>query len=67
MARSFFDTNVLVYTDDPNNRDKALIGTRLVEQHLLRGEAVLSTQVLQEYFVTTPVLYSSNSPTRNAH
>jgi predicted nucleic acid-binding protein len=43
----------LVYTDDPNNREKALIGTQLVEQHLLRGEAVLSTQVLQEYFVTT--------------
>jgi predicted nucleic acid-binding protein len=53
VERSFFDTNILVYTDDPNSAQKASIATDLIEQHLLAGTAVLSTQVLQEYFVVT--------------
>lgn len=52
-GRSFFDTNILVYTDDPNSPQKATVATDLIEQHLLAGTAVLSTQVLQEYFVVT--------------
>ncbi len=51
-ARSFFDTNVLVYTDDratPSKRRRAL---ELVAEHRLSRTAVLSLQVLQEYFVT---------------
>jgi predicted nucleic acid-binding protein len=50
--RSFIDTNVLVYTDDaeaPSKRDRAL-GLYGDLRHSRRG--VLSTQVLQEYFVS---------------
>jgi predicted nucleic acid-binding protein len=49
-ARSFFDTNVLIYTDDhdaPEKREKALC---LLEAARLAGAGVVSTQVLQEYF-----------------
>lgn len=49
--RSFFDSNVLVYTDDadaPAKRDRALA---LLAQHRKQRSGVLSTQVLQEYFV----------------
>ena len=51
-GRSFFDTNVLVYTDDqdaPEKRDRA---TALYEECHGSRQAVVSTQVLQEYFVT---------------
>jgi len=50
-VRSFFDTNVLIYTDDldsPEKRDKAF---HLLEAARLGGTGVVSTQVLQEYFV----------------
>jgi predicted nucleic acid-binding protein len=50
-GRSFFDTNVLVYTDDldaPAKQERAL---EVLEQARLDGRGVLSTQVLQEYFV----------------
>lgn len=52
-ARSFFDTNVLVYTDDadaPAKSDRALV---LWQEHRSQGLAVISTQVLQEYFCAT--------------
>ncbi len=51
-ARSFFDTNVLVYADDkaaPAKRRRAL---ELVAEHRRAGTGVVSLQVLQEYFVT---------------
>lgn len=47
---AFFDTNVLVYADDtasPQKRDRAI---KLFAEHLRRGTAVVSLQVLQEYF-----------------
>lgn len=49
-ASSFFDTNVLVYTDDdsaPAKRDRAL---DLLEEARRAGNGVVSTQVLVEYF-----------------
>lgn len=52
-ARSFFDTNLLVYTDDrdaPEKQDRAL---SLWQEHRSRGRAVISIQVLQEYFWAT--------------
>lgn len=52
-ARSFFDTNVLAYTDsadEPAKRDRALA---LVAEHRESRTGVLSTQVLQEYFVVS--------------
>jgi len=50
--RSFIDTNVLVYTDDHDSAEKRRQALELVARARLGGKAVLSTQVLQEYFVT---------------
>lgn len=49
-VRSFFDTNVLVYSDDYDSPAKQAIALGLLEQARLGGSGVLSTQVLQEYF-----------------
>jgi predicted nucleic acid-binding protein len=50
---TFFDSNVLIYTDDawaPKKRKQALA---LLTEHQRRGTAVYSVQVLQEYFSAT--------------
>lgn len=52
MTLAFFDTNILVYTDDASAPVKQKRATSLFKDHLLRGAAVLSLQVLQEYFST---------------
>ena len=52
-VRSFFDTNVLVYTDDADARPKRERSLDLLVQHRRGRVAVLSTQVLQEYFVAS--------------
>lgn len=49
-ARSFLDTNVLVYTDDHDAPAKQTIALDLVESARVGGWGVVSTQVLQEYF-----------------
>ncbi len=51
-ARSFFDTNVLVYADDKAAPAKQRRALDLVTQHRRAGSGVVSLQVLQEYFVT---------------
>jgi len=51
-ARSFFDTNVLVYTDDKAAPAKQRRALDLVAEHRRGGSGVVSLQVLQEYFVT---------------
>jgi predicted nucleic acid-binding protein len=51
-ARSFFDTNVLVYADDRAHPAKQRRAIDLVAEHRRAGTGVLSLQVLQEYFVT---------------
>lgn len=48
--RSFFDTNILVYTDDMDAPDKADRSLGLWQEHRTGGLAVISIQVLQEYF-----------------
>ena len=50
-ARSFFDTNVLVYTDDRDEPEKQRRALELVAEHRRAGTGVVSLQVLQEYFV----------------
>jgi predicted nucleic acid-binding protein len=50
-ARSFFDSNVLVYADDKAAPAKQKISVDLVAKHRRAGTGVLSLQVLQEYFV----------------
>jgi len=51
-ARSFFDTNVLVYADDQGAPAKQRRALDLVAEHRRAGTGVVSLQVLQEYFVT---------------
>ena len=57
-ARSFLDTNVLVYADDKAAPAKQRRAIDLVAEHRRAGTGVVSLQVLQEYFVTV---------TRNLH
>jgi predicted nucleic acid-binding protein len=52
MSATFVDTNVIVYAhhwDEPQKRERAL---QLLEDLAGRNELVLSTQVLEEFFVT---------------
>ena len=49
---SFLDANVLAYTDDSRVPQKQEAALALVERVRREGTGVLSTQILQEYFVT---------------
>jgi predicted nucleic acid-binding protein len=51
--RSFLDTNVLVYTDDADSPAKQAKALDLYEQVAREQSGVVSTQVLQEYFVAS--------------
>ena len=48
----FFDTNVLVYLFDTDSPDKRRKGRALFQKHAEAGNILLSTQVLQEFYVT---------------
>jgi predicted nucleic acid-binding protein len=52
-VRSFFDSNVLVYTDDAEADDKRARALALWQAHRQSSHAVISVQVLQEYFRVT--------------
>jgi predicted nucleic acid-binding protein len=52
VVRSFIDTNILVYADDAFDPRKQQLALDLLVDLRARQEAVLSTQVLREYFVT---------------
>jgi predicted nucleic acid-binding protein len=51
-ARSFFDTNIIVYADDKSAPAKQRRALDLLAEHRRAGTGVVSLQVLQEYFVT---------------
>jgi len=51
-ARSFFDTNVLIYADDKATPAKQRRALELLAAHRRAKTGVVSMQVLQEYFVT---------------
>lgn len=51
MTRSFLDTNVLIYYFDRGEPAKRSVARELVDDEMLSGRAVVSTQVLQEFFV----------------
>jgi predicted nucleic acid-binding protein len=51
-ARTFFDTNILIYADDKDEPVKRRRSVNLVEEHRRARTGVVSPQVLQEYFVT---------------
>ncbi len=61
-GRSFIDTNVLVYTDDHDSPEKKHHALEFIAQARLGGNAVLSTQVLQEYFVTVTRKFGVAAP-----
>lgn len=50
-ARSFVDTNILVYTDDHDTPGKQTAALDLIADLRRAETGVVSTQVLQEYFV----------------
>lgn len=52
MKLAFFDTNVLIYADDPSAASKQKRADDLFTEHLRHGMAALSMQVLQEYYAT---------------
>ena len=47
----FFDTNVLVYAFDKSEPEKGIIARQLISDFGTDGNLVLSTQVLQEFYV----------------
>ena len=51
MTRTFFDTNILVYLFDADAGDKKARASARFEQETASGRALLSTQVLQEFYV----------------
>lgn len=51
-SRSFIDTNILVYSDDPRDLAKQSKAIELVTGHFRFRTGVVSLQVLQEYFTS---------------
>jgi predicted nucleic acid-binding protein len=51
-ARSFFDTNILIYADDKAAPAKQRRSLDLIAEHRRARSGVVSLQILQEYFVT---------------
>ncbi len=49
--RVFIDTNVLVYADDLDAGIKNEVARRVLREVLAGGNGVVSTQILQEFFV----------------
>ena len=50
---AFLDTNVLVYAFDEGEPEKREVARRLVEEHLIEGDGMLSVQVLREFYSAT--------------
>ena len=51
MPKSFLDTNILIYQMDSRDVVKQKKCRELVKALVLRHEAVISTQILQEFYV----------------
>ncbi len=51
MDRIFLDTNILVYADDQDSPEKQAAAIQLIGECFTSRKGVISTQVLQEYFV----------------
>jgi predicted nucleic acid-binding protein len=52
MMRVFFDTKILVYLFDADAAEKKELACARFETDVAAGRALLSTQVLQEFYVT---------------
>jgi predicted nucleic acid-binding protein len=48
---AFFDTNILLYADDADAGPKTELARNLLRQAMLQRSGVISTQVLQEFYV----------------
>jgi predicted nucleic acid-binding protein len=53
IVRSFLDSSVIGYTDDPEEHEKRERAVTLVAAARQTGLGVISTQVMQEYFNAT--------------
>ncbi len=62
MTRSFFDTNVLLYLFDNSEPEKKSRAQEVTEQEIQANRAVLSTQVLQEFYVNATRKLASPLP-----
>ena len=51
MAKVFLDTNILVYASDRDERQKRRRARALLRETAADGNGVISTQVVQEFFV----------------
>lgn len=51
MERTFFDTNVLLYAEDADAPEKRAAAQARIASAVKSSKAVVSTQVLQEFFV----------------
>lgn len=51
--RCFFDTNVLVYSRDPDDVAKRALARNLIERSIEEESFVVSTQVLVEFYATS--------------
>jgi predicted nucleic acid-binding protein len=49
-AYEFVDTNILIYAHDPSDAVKQARALRVVAELVTRGELVVSTQVLHEFY-----------------
>lgn len=65
-SREFLDTNVLVYAHDTSSGDKRRQALELLERAAGERTAVLSVQVLQEFFVTVTRKLPIPLPAREA-
>ena len=52
-GRFFLDTNILVYADDLDAGEKQERAREILQDALISNSGVVSTQVLQEFFVIT--------------
>ncbi len=64
--RSFFDTNVLVYLFDRDAPDKRETTRTLFESEAQSGRLIISTQVLQEWYVTVTRKLAEPLPSKDA-
>lgn len=64
--RAFFDTNVVVYLFDADTPPKQKIARELLRRTAVEGGVLLSTQVLQEFYVAVTRKLAEPLPSENA-
>src|SRR6266568_8831433 len=49
-GRTFFDSNIFIYAYDPRDNRKQTTASDLIREHTIEGSAIISYQVIQEFF-----------------